>query len=404
MEQTSKRATFDDILEVLGEFGTFQKLVYYAFSLTYVFTSMQLMGWVFVGARVPFKCNDSYSSNFTSSCLDSNGSECDVGFVYDESLGVDSVVREWDLVCSRSSLHAVAGAASMVGCLMGGWTIGVFSDHVGRRPAFVFSMVLLALAGTGATSAPGSLYGFVAARVIVGFALAGAEGSAFVMGMELVGPRKRTHAGIICWFFETAGLLTALLLAYLFQSDWRVLQLTYSAPCVIFVVYHWLTPESVRWLLSKGHRDEAIRVIERSAKVNGVDLPAGMVEQLEIVDRDQQAASTLDLFRHKHLRIKTVILAACWTVCASLYYVLLLDQSELSDDPYVGFLINCAVQVPGYVFVLMTLERSSFGRRKSQCGFLIVTGVTLFGHPFFPDSRLTRCLLHNSHLLSPLHA
>jgi hypothetical protein len=25
------------------------------------------------------------------------------------------------------------------------------------------------------------------------------------MGMELVGPSKRTLAGIVCWFFETTG-------------------------------------------------------------------------------------------------------------------------------------------------------------------------------------------------------
>jgi hypothetical protein len=29
------------------------------------------------------------------------------------------------------------------------------------------------------------------------------------MGMELVGPSKRTLAGIVCWFFETAGIPTA---------------------------------------------------------------------------------------------------------------------------------------------------------------------------------------------------
>ena len=33
----------------------------------------------------------------------------------------------------------------------------------------------------------------------------GIEASCFVMGMELVGPSKRTLAGIVCWFFETGG-------------------------------------------------------------------------------------------------------------------------------------------------------------------------------------------------------
>ena len=42
--------TFDDILHHVGEFGTFQKILYLMFSIPYVETAMQLLGWVFVGA------------------------------------------------------------------------------------------------------------------------------------------------------------------------------------------------------------------------------------------------------------------------------------------------------------------------------------------------------------------
>ena len=35
----------------MGEFGRYQKLIYLMFSLPYVVTAMQLMGWVFIGAR-----------------------------------------------------------------------------------------------------------------------------------------------------------------------------------------------------------------------------------------------------------------------------------------------------------------------------------------------------------------
>ena len=88
------------------------------------------------------------------------------------------------------------------------------------------------------------------------------------------------------------------------------------------------------------------------------------------------------------LRCKTIILLVCWVTCASLYYVLLLDQSELSEvnishlnnhltllsplikenipcqDLYLGFLITAGVQLPGYVYVILTLERPMFGRKR----------------------------------------
>ena len=55
------------------------------------------------------------------------------------------------------------------------------------------------------------------------------------------------------------------------------------------------------------------------------------------------------------MRCTTLVMTLCWSVCASLYYVLLLDQSELSSDPYLGFLATCLVQLPGYVYVMATL-------------------------------------------------
>ncbi len=67
------------------------------------------------------------------------------------------------------------------------------------------------------------------------------ENSAFVMGLELVGPSKRTLAGILCWFFETAGLAAAPAVAMALRSagatSWRWLQLAYSAPVAPLVAY-----------------------------------------------------------------------------------------------------------------------------------------------------------------------
>jgi len=103
-------------------------------------------------------------------------------------------------------------------------------------------------------------------------------------------------------------------------------------------------------------------------------------------DWEEQARTytAADLFRFPVLRAKTSILLCCWVTCASLYYVLLLDQSELSEDLYLGFLVTAAVQLPGYVYVILTLERPVFGRKRSMCLFLLVSGACLTAHPLLP--------------------
>ncbi len=100
--------TFDDVLTVLGEFGRYQKFIYFLCSLPYVFTSIQIMGWVFIGANVPFKCKNSEdfdvarNSSEVNGCyyIQSNGTEsvCTDGFIYDTSQIQDSVTMEFELV------------------------------------------------------------------------------------------------------------------------------------------------------------------------------------------------------------------------------------------------------------------------------------------------------------------
>ena len=118
----------------------------------------------------------------------------------------------------------------------------------------------------------------------------------------------------------------------------------------------------------------------------------GLIKRMEQTIRNEEEESgrrtytPLDLFRGPNLRYKTMILLLCWLTIASLYYVLLLDQSELSDNKYVGFLITAAVQIPGYIYVICTLEKPMFGRKRSMCMFLILSGITLFTYPFVPES------------------
>jgi len=375
-------------------------------------TSMQLLGWVFVGASMPHRCllpNERPFFNQTfqpvvqadgwkaEECKLTNMStgdhtECPYGWLYDRSETADSVVSDWNLVCSQQGLFASVGAAPMAGYLLGGFLFGILTDRIGRKPTFMISNLLMATGGLLAAFAP-EFFTFVACRVLAGFAIAGVEASCFVMGMELVGPSKRTLAGILCWFFETGGLLCAVALGFFVRDDWRLLQVLYSAPALLFLTYWSCAPESVRWLVARGEKAEARRLIQRAADRNKVVISPGLIEKMEatieaeLVEEDEGKIYTAaDLFRLPVLRCKTIILLVCWVTCASLYYVLLLDQSELSEDLYLGFLITAGVQLPGYVYVILTLERPMFGRKRSMCFFLLLSGACLTSHPLLPSA------------------
>jgi MFS family permease len=48
--------------------------------------------------------------------------------------------------------------------------------------------------------------------------------------------------------------------------------------------------------------------------------------------------------------------------------------------------MTAAVQLPGYVYVILTLERPAFGRKNSMCMFLVLSGLALFTHPLLPPT------------------
>ena len=114
-------STFDDIFVIIGEFGRYQKLLYFMFSVTYIMTSMQLLGWVFIGAKASVRCllpceinqtklpkYSDFPQNSTTSCSyvwnGKNVTFCDFGYIYNTSHIKYSAVMEWDLVCDNEGI------------------------------------------------------------------------------------------------------------------------------------------------------------------------------------------------------------------------------------------------------------------------------------------------------------
>ena len=103
LEDEEEIITFDSVLRHVGEFGKFQKILYLMFSVPYVETAMQLLGWVFVGTIPKHDCPSSSGKNTNYSNI-----------TFDTTHVTSSAAMEWYLVCGNSSLYASVGAAPMV--------------------------------------------------------------------------------------------------------------------------------------------------------------------------------------------------------------------------------------------------------------------------------------------------
>jgi MFS family permease len=99
-------------------------------------------------------------------------------------------LQRWGFSVTILTVVFAVYVAGLVGALL---TVGSLSDHLGRRPVLVASL-LLAAAGTAIFWAAGGVFSLVFARVVQGIATGTATG-ALAAGLVEFSPEGRPHVG-----------------------------------------------------------------------------------------------------------------------------------------------------------------------------------------------------------------
>uniref|UniRef100_U5ETI5 Putative synaptic vesicle transporter svop n=1 Tax=Corethrella appendiculata TaxID=1370023 RepID=U5ETI5_9DIPT len=422
---------YDDVLPHLGGFGKYQKIIYFLLCLPAISCAFHKLAGVFLLATPDYRCllpfelsaNASYELpenisrlaypvdsltgkfstckrfdvNFTEEYLESGvpateTTNCDA-WVYDKRVFATSTVTDWDLVCGKSFLKASADALFMVGVMLGSIGFGWLSDKYGRKPIFFASLVLQVIFGVLAAVSPEYIT-YTISRIIIGSTTSGVFLVAYVIAMEMVGPEARLFAGVICMMFFSVGYMMVAGFAY-FINEWRTLQIALTLPGLLFMCYWWFTPESARWLISNNRTTEAIVWIKKVAKFNKVEVPSEVLDKLVEEEKaaaessennkDEPKASIIDLFRYPNLRKRSLIIFFAWYVNSLTYYGLSWNTNNLGGNALLNFVISGAVEIPGYTFLLFTLN--TWGRRNVLAGAMIVAGVVLLLTMVVPEQH-----------------
>lgn len=315
---------------------------------------------------------------------------CSNGFTYATDMG-NTIVSEWDLVCDRLALLSTVQGSYMggvfVGCIFWGWA----SDKFGRRPSILVASALQ-IVSTIITAFSVNYMMFIFFRFLVAFSVSGVFECGFVLVAEIVGPKIRTHFGILTQFPFGVGASLLPAVAY-FIRDWNHLQLAMSIPCVLLVSYYWFIPESPRWLVSKGRLQEAMFIVKKGAKMNKKLLPSDdelidmfekMYEHAKEEEDAQPVVSKADqikdvfkelgmLLKTPEMRKRTLNMFYSWLVVAMVYYGLSFNTKHISTDIYIPLFISGFVEIVATVVIIPAL--SYFGRVKVYAGTFIMGGA-----------------------------
>src|SRR6266487_1988963 len=173
-----------------------------------------------------------------------------------------ALTREWQLpYWQGGAILLASGLGAVPGAFIWGW----LGDRIGRRTVFIWSAVTISLAtgimvftpGQNALI-PGWLF-LVFFRVFVGVGNAGIFTIDLPLVQEFIPAYKRGWvSALVTTLLPGGGMLAGLVASWLLPIiGWRYLFLVGLSPLVlVFMIRYWV-PESPRWLVRMGRREEA---------------------------------------------------------------------------------------------------------------------------------------------------
>ncbi|XP_035825787.1 organic cation transporter protein [Aplysia californica] len=427
---------FDDVLEHhVGEFGPYQKWIYFLACIPAVAGAFMSLMPVFILAKPDFRCklpfieNDTYhfqseyherlvnasvpidtnifgelqfaecqlfdhgnasANGILNSSLSSNSSRtfCD-DWVYDNSVHI-TAISDYDMVCENEILVSHFKMIAFIGGLIGAFVNGILSDLFGRKRVFLCCLAFYTLATVVLIFSPNYLV-FLAMRFFQGVFGSGVFMISFVYVMEVVGPHYRMFAGMFIEVFWCLGLFLLVGAAY-FIRNWTHLLLVLSAPCVLLFSYIWILPESPRWLFSVGKIKEAEAVLRRTAKVNGTELPEKLLEQVESENQKEgkqkkETGQVWKIVMYRVVLIRTLVVIFNRFALNMCYYGISLNVEHLSGNLYLSYTLSSVVETVAIIVILCFIKK--FGRKPLYCCSMMLgsLGFLLSAFPIYLGSE-----------------
>lgn len=251
------------IEKCIGEFNWPQFLQAILISFSWFFDGQQTFITIFTDAPPPWHCIDDSSSSCINKCSLPKDS-----WVWDKPKQT-SIISEWSLdECDNNNNSSIITGlpASMffAGCLIGGLALATLADSsLGRKNMLLFPCLLMSLSSLFA-SFSSNVWVYSALKFLSGFGRAPIGTSALVLATELVAKKWRGPVGVFGFFLFSSGFLTLPPLAYANRySSWRNLYLWTSILSILYcVLVYFFVLESPRWLLIRGRKEEAVRVLK----------------------------------------------------------------------------------------------------------------------------------------------
>jgi MFS transporter, SP family, arabinose:H+ symporter len=235
-------------------------------------------------------------------------------------------------------------SSAVIGCAIGAGTAGYMSDLIGRKTMLLITAVLFAVSSIG-TAIPDSFTVFVIFRVLCGISIGAVSVLSPTYIAEIAPAKIRGQLVSLNQLMIVIGILVAYFSNFLIQKnglgDWRIMLGVGAAPAVLFFIALLFAPESPRWLMKKGRKEEAEKIL---AKIGSRGSAAEMAEMSHGIDDEKVPIS--DLFKGKMATVFTLgLVLACLQqlvgINAVIYYAPTIFAKTGGDEFFQTVMVGC---------------------------------------------------------------
>jgi SP family galactose:H+ symporter-like MFS transporter len=153
-------------------------------------------------------------------------------------------------------------SAMMFGAALGAAGAGWLSSHLGRKRSLLLGAILFVI-GSLLCAGAWSPQSLIAARLVLGLAIGIAAFTAPLYLAEVAAEKSRGAMISMYQLMITIGIFLAFLsdTAFSYSGNWRWMLGVIAVPGIVFLFGLLLLPDSPRWLILRGRREEAQRVL-----------------------------------------------------------------------------------------------------------------------------------------------
>ena len=295
------------------------------------------------------------------------------------SFASPGIAEEWGI-----DLAALGIVLSMelVGMGLGSFLLGGMADKLGRRPAVLFCLLVMAI-GMFMVTTTGNIFALSFWRVVTGVGIGGMLAAINAVAAEFSNSRRRHLCiSLMAIGYPVGGVVGGSIASMLLASyDWRSVFYLGAAVTVFFIpVFYFLVPESVHWLTRK-QPVGALEKINNTLKRWGY----AAITNLPEVSLDLRKKSVGDVFSPSLIATTLIVSSSFFLHIMTFYFILKWVPKILVDMGFAassagGVLVwaNVGGALGGATFGLLTLR---FDLKKLAIGTLVLSAVfvAIFG-------------------------